>query len=496
MIRNLFKVSIWISLASLISRGLGLYREHLLSKIFGGISDNLNVLDSYYIAFRIPDFIYNIILLGVGTAVLVPLYTHIKKNSDELSETFWTINIVVSAFILTLSILAYIFMPQLLTFIFFSHDPRIIQISVQLSRIMIISPIFFTVSTLIGSFLQSHRIYIFSQFSPILYNIGIVLGITYLFPIYGVSGLAYGVALGAILHAGIQIPWLFGRLPKIKFGNLGLTNLTYCFKQTAIRGLTLASGQLNLFIDSILTGFLASGSLSLYNWTQNVYYLPIGIVPISLSIPALTYFSEFERDNDEKSLRNGLSRISIMIFGLGVFASIFMYFESTNISSILFNYGNFAINEGINLGTMTGALQVLSLSLPFQFGIPIFIRFSYARKNMKIPLYGGLIAILTNTIIGLYLVIIAKLGILGLAIALSISSIVQYIYYALNFHKYIDGSRHGIQKIIIFGLILLFIISTNHIIFENIYIQLSISTVITSIFYIMYLKPKKLLRPY
>src|SRR3989338_2909256 len=275
MLKAIFKVSMLIGLASLASRLLGLYREHLLSKIFGGIAADTNILDSYYIAFRIPDFVYNIMLLGVGTAILVPLYTHIKDRRDELDETFWTINTGVFGFVLILCMIAYLTMPWLVENIFFSHRPEITETATILSRIMLLSPILFSISTLIGSYLQSFRIYIFSQLSPVLYNLGIIIGILYLYPRYGINGLGYGVALGAALHLVIQLPWLLNKIPRFQIGKIGYRNLIYCIRQTILRGFTLASNQLNLVIDSIISGFLPSGSLSLYNWTQNIYYLPI-----------------------------------------------------------------------------------------------------------------------------------------------------------------------------------------------------------------------------
>ncbi len=497
MFRKIFKISLLISIFGLISKGLGLYREHLLSKTFGGISENTNLLDSYYIAFRIPDFLYNIILLGVGIAVLVPLYIKLQNKKDELNETFWTINIFASLTISILCIIIYFLLPYILPLIFFSYNPQIINEAINLSKIMILSPIFFTLSSLIGAYLQSYHIYIYSYLSPVIYNIGIIFGIIYLYPKFGTLGLAYGVILGSLFHFLIQTPlFLKIKIPQFKLGKLGFSNFKYCLKQTIPRGLTLATSQLNLFIDSILSGFLISGSLSLYMWTQNIFYLPLGFISISLSIPALTHFSEIYHSGNINILKNTFSKIITHLFVISIFLSIWLIFTKEDIINILFDYGKFSNSKDTNLNLMSTSLLILGLSLPFHSLIPIFTRFSHAKEDMITPLKSTLISVIINFAINYYLIIFKGFNITGLAIGFGTSGIIQCLYFIFIYKKYLN--LPNLKEI--FSYLILF--TANIFILKSIYtltitslFSLGLSTLLLGIFSSIYLFYHKRFKP-
>ena len=66
--------------STLISRLLGLIRDRLLAGTFGAGSE----LDVYFAAFRIPDFIYGILITGGVTAAFLPVFSeYFKKNREE-----------------------------------------------------------------------------------------------------------------------------------------------------------------------------------------------------------------------------------------------------------------------------------------------------------------------------------------------------------------------------------------------------------------------------
>ena len=64
----------------LASRLLGLLRDRLLASRFGAGEE----LDIYFAAFRIPDFIYGILIMGGFTAVFLPIFSeYFEKNKEE-----------------------------------------------------------------------------------------------------------------------------------------------------------------------------------------------------------------------------------------------------------------------------------------------------------------------------------------------------------------------------------------------------------------------------
>ena len=54
-----------------MSRFFGLIRDKILAGMFGASGD----LDAYYAAFRIPDLVYSLLVLGATSAGFIPVFT-------------------------------------------------------------------------------------------------------------------------------------------------------------------------------------------------------------------------------------------------------------------------------------------------------------------------------------------------------------------------------------------------------------------------------------
>jgi putative peptidoglycan lipid II flippase len=83
---------------------------------------------------------------------------------------------------------------------------------------MLLSPIFIGLSNLIGTITQLFKNFLVFSLSPIFYNIGILVGIIFLYPVM-VLWVRMGVILGAIMHLSVQIPSVIknGFFPKFVF---------------------------------------------------------------------------------------------------------------------------------------------------------------------------------------------------------------------------------------------------------------------------------------
>src|SRR6185295_4506084 len=90
---------------------------------------------------------------------------------------------------------------------------------VQLTRILLLSPIFLGFSNFLASITQIHKRFFLYALSPVLYNVGIIVGIVFLYPVFGLAGLGFGVVFGAFLHFAIQTPFLFANklFPRLHF---------------------------------------------------------------------------------------------------------------------------------------------------------------------------------------------------------------------------------------------------------------------------------------
>src|SRR3989344_4001443 len=191
---SIHHAAFWLGFFAVISGLLGLFRDRLLAGAFGAS----RVLDVYYSAFRVPDFLYTLMLFMTSATAIIPLFLEKWEAGNEKSGNFFGSLILFFSFVAAVfSVVFFLFMHQIVGFLFpgFSLDDK--QMAVFLSRIMLFSPIFLGFSNLISGVTQAFKRFFAFALSPIFYNLGIILGFFIFVPIFGADGLAYGVVLGA-----------------------------------------------------------------------------------------------------------------------------------------------------------------------------------------------------------------------------------------------------------------------------------------------------------
>ncbi len=102
------------------------------------------------------------------------------------------------------ALILFFLMPHLIFFIAPGFTPYYQAKVVLLARIMLLSPILLGLSNLFGTITQLFQRFFIFSLSPIFYNVGIIIGAVFLYPIFGITGLVYGVILGALVHFVIQ----------------------------------------------------------------------------------------------------------------------------------------------------------------------------------------------------------------------------------------------------------------------------------------------------
>jgi len=103
------------------------------------------------------------------------------------------------------SVFAFLLMPHISYYVAPGFSVEMQHKVVELSRIMLLSPLLLGLSNLFGSITQLFRKFFIYALSPIFYNLGIIIGILFLYPWWGIRGLAFGVVLGALMHFLIDI---------------------------------------------------------------------------------------------------------------------------------------------------------------------------------------------------------------------------------------------------------------------------------------------------
>lgn len=424
-IHNITSAAILVAIFSLASRVLGLLRDRILAGKFGAGS----ALDTYYAAFRIPDLIFNLVVLGALSAGFIPIFSQLIRKSkvfsgDREKEAWDFVSNVVNSLLvllLALSLVGIIFAPILTNLIAPGFDLSQKLETTKLTRIMFLSPVFLGLSGILGGVLQSFKKFLVYSLAPIFYNLGIIIGALYFVNWWGIVGLAWGVVLGAVLHFLCQLPsvWQLGFRYKLllSWTDKSLRKLA---RMMVPRTMSLAIAQINLVVITVVASQLSEGSLSAFNFANNLQAFPVGIFGISFAIAAFPALSE-QADNYKelsKSFSHTIRQILFFVF----FFTVILFALRAQIVRVVYGTGSFDWRSTVM--TMD-TLGYFSLSLIAQACIPLLTRVFYARGNSKTPFYYGFITIIINIFLSL---ILGKLmGVAGLALAFSIANIVNLV---------------------------------------------------------------------
>lgn len=399
-ITGLHQAAYLLGVFALSSQFLALIRDRILASTFGASQ----TLDIYYAAFRIPDFIFVTVASLVSISVLIPFLIEKFEKSQEEAKDF--INQIFTFFfliILSTSLVVFFFSPYLLKLLFPSFiESGYFSDLVRLSRILLLSPILLGFSNLLGSITQINSRFFIYAVSPVLYNVGIIIGIIFLYPVFGLPGLAWGVVLGAIMHFAIQIPFIYQKklIPKISFPLKGKI-ISKVVLTSIPRTITVSSNELaHLFLISFAS-FLTVGSISIFNFSFHLQSVPFSIIGVSYSLaafPALTRL--FSSGNIEKFVDQMIVSSRHIIFWSIPISVLFLVLRAQIVRTVL-GAGEFGWDD---TRLTAAALALFTVSLIGQNLSTLFVRSYYSRGKTRLPL---IINIISSAIIvgGSYLLV-------------------------------------------------------------------------------------------
>jgi putative peptidoglycan lipid II flippase len=367
-----------------LSQLLGLLRDRTIAHIVGAGP----MLDVYYAAFRIPDFLYISIASLASVTVLMPfLMDKINNDKDSNDKARSFINNIFSAYMIFMviaSIIIVIFIPYLVRYIVPGFSDYQIDLLITTTRIMLISPIFIGLSNLIGTITQLFRNFLIFSLSPIFYNFGILFGIIFLYPRFGVYGLSIGVILGAIMHFLIQVPVVLKHrfFPKFIF-HIDWSEIWKVVKTSAPRTLTLSANSLAFIFLIAMASTLKEGSISLFTFAYNLQSVPVGIIGISYSVAAFPILvKSFSMKDMDNFIGQIISTSRQIIFWSLPIVSLFIVLRA-QIVRVVLGSNTFSWAD-TRLTAASVALFVVSMAT--QGLVLLFVRGYYAAGNTKKPL--------------------------------------------------------------------------------------------------------------
>jgi len=431
-----------IGCSSVVSALLGLIRDRLLAGRFGaGIE-----LDIYYSAFRIPDLVFGILVSGGIVAAFLPVFSEYygkdKEKAWELTSN--ALNVFLLFSIILCGILA-IFTPQLMKLIVPGFNIEQQTMAVVLTRIIFLSPIFFGISNIFSSILHYFNHFIAYSLAPILYNIGIIIGILFFVPLFGITGLAYGVVLGVLMHWLIQIPSVlingFKYKPIFNLKSKGLKKIVYLMVP---RTISAVINNFNLIIVTAIASTIGIGNISIFNFSDHLRYLPITVIGGAFAVAAYPFMAKAWADGEKHMFFSNIIRAFKQSLFLIVPLSVLTLLLRAQIVRIILGTGKFGWLET----QLTAAcLGIFAISIFAYALVPFLVRIFFSIHNTKIPLLVSILTlgisiilcfVLVNVMSGVnwFSTIMANLwkiqnidniSIIGLPLAITFSGIIQVL---------------------------------------------------------------------
>ncbi|MDX9893070.1 MAG: murein biosynthesis integral membrane protein MurJ [Patescibacteria group bacterium] len=438
--KSITAAAIILGSASLVSRVLGILRDRILAGEFGAG----NELDIYFAAFRIPDFIFNILVLGALSAGFIPVFASYLNKKEKAWELVNNILHILSFCLILISILVFILAPWLVKIIAPGFSPSQLATTAGMTRIMFLSPILLGISGIFGSILQSLKRFFVYSLAPILYNLGIIIGALFFTEHLGIFGLAWGVILGAFMHLLIQLVAVvsLGYHYQWQF-NLNDKNLRRILKMMVPRTLTLIVSQINFLAITIIGSTLTVGSITIFNFANNIQSFPLGLFAISFAIAAFPTLAELA--NKKRQFINTLSLTIRQILFLIIPSSVLLIVLRAQVVRVVLGSGRFDWEDTV---LTLETLALFAVSLFAQALILVLSRAFFALEDSKTPFYTGLISVFSNIILALMLS--EKFGVAGLALAFSMSTVLNFILLLLILHYrlgQLDGDKISLAVI-------------------------------------------------
>ncbi len=435
-----------LAIFGIASRLLGLVRDRILASQFGAG----DVLDVYYAAFRVPDLLYSLLVLGALSAAFIPVFTEVMERSDEkraweLASSVLTLLVVA---MLILSVFGIVFLPWIVPLIAPGFDAGKQQMVVEFARIMFLSPLFLGASAVLGGVLVSRRCFWAYSVAPLFYNVGIILGATVGVQFWGIKGLAWGVAIGSVMHFMAQM---------VSARNIGFTFFWQKFsfwKDESVRRivglmiprtLTVAANQINLFVITIFASTLTAGSLAIFNFANNLQSIPLALFGISFATAVFPRLSTLSAKKDHDGFSHTFYRTLRRILFFVIPITVLMLVLRAQIVRVVLGSGHFDWEDTV---LTFGVLGILAVSLFAQSLLPLLARSFYSLQNTKTPFFISLFSEGVNVFLALAL--IREYGVYGLAIAFTVAAIVQMSLMMFFLRKWVSySSRENIVQFLL-----------------------------------------------
>ena len=415
-------------LSTLLSGVLGLVRQKYINYIFGAGPQT----DAYNAAFQLPDMLAYFLVGGVASISLVTILNRYRAEGDEAGGDR-ALSIVLNAMIVVLGtgiLLAELFAPYYVHIAFRGFDAQQASLCTSLTRMLLPAQLFFFIGGVVGSRLLVRKIFIYQAITPLIYNLGIILGAVFLHQRFGIYSLAIGVLAGVIL--GPAALTAFGAFREgLRYQPI--LNLRHpAFLEWLRLTFPLMIGVSLVTADKWILAYFASndaGGISRLTVAKTLFNAPMGILGQAAGAASLPFFSALFSQHRLGEFAIAVNRAVSRVLAASFLLGAWMIALAAPIVD-LFRGGSFTPADAQSTALY---FTIFTLSIAFWAAQGIYARSFYAAGDTVTPATAGWAVTLLS--IPIYSLLFHTAGITGLTVASNVGIFVQTLTLAVLLNR-------------------------------------------------------------
>ena len=434
--RTLARAGLTVTAAFLLSRVLGWVRLVVIADLFGAGAE----LDAYFAAFRIPDLIYQLVAAGALSSALIPVLSGLLHR-DEVDRAWRVVSSVVNLMLLGLAVFSVamaVGAPVIVPAITPGFDRPTSDLTVHLTRIMLLSPVLLALGSVASSVLNTQGRFAAAAAAPLLYNAAIIVAALLLKPILGIDSLAVGVVLGSLLHLCVQLPQLRGRFRYERAVDLSDAAARQALLLMGPRAIGLGASQITFIVNTTLASTLGVGSIVAYNVAFTIIQIPIGIIGMPLGVVLLPSMSQAVAAGAMREFGALVIQSLRLLLYVMIFLTAVAMVLRRQVVALLFGYGSF---DARALDLTSDTLLFFLAGMAGHSMIVVLARAFYSGQDTRTPVIAAIISVLVNVAVSLLSVGI--LGLSGLALGIAVGAWVEASFLAVLLWQRSPAARLG-----------------------------------------------------
>jgi putative peptidoglycan lipid II flippase len=413
--------------AFLVTKAAGYLEKVIIAHRFGTGAD----MDAYVLAFTIPNFFLFLVIGGAVSSAFVPVVTErLSRGRDDAAVD--VVNGVMTAALLILAggvLLLELAAPLLVRLMAQGLPPDRQGLELTLTRVILIQPLFLGLGGFALGVMNAYRRFRPLALAPLAYDLVMIAAAVALVRVrfhgqpLGITGLAIGVVAAGLMHFAVQL-W---SLLQIGWRPLALSRLRdpgvlRVGRLTVPIALSLVAAQANIAIDNRLAASLPAGNVSALGFANDLAQIPNLTFTTALTLVVFPFLAGQAALGDLAGLRRRAAlAVRLNILAL-LPAAVVLVVLGPQVIALLLQRGAF---DARSTALVRLPLALFAIGIAAQASIFLVVRVYYSLQSVVTPMLVALIAVGCN--LALTLALIRPLGAAGLALATSISSIVNLL---------------------------------------------------------------------